>query len=166
MSLRFYAKLLTVQLHIEKNGFSVAELLLSLGFITTVILSVIGLTTTIHRTGQESADRISASIVADSEIQRVIAAAQSDDNFWDFDHSATPYTTGSVTVDRTEFNYEVTATTVLDGADELGTSGGLRQNRLKKVNIVVTWWDSGTTEHNGYGKLEFKASRLVSEVNE
>ena len=90
MPLRFCVKLLTVQLHIEKNGFSVAELLLSLGFITTVILSVIGLTTTIHRTGQESADRISASIVADSEIQRVIASAQSDDNFWDLDHSATP----------------------------------------------------------------------------
>ncbi len=157
---------MTVKLRIEKRGFSVAELLLSLGFITTVILSVIGLTTTIHRTGQESADRISASIVADSEIQRVIAAAQADDNFWDFDHTATPYTTGSVIVDRTEFRYEVTATTVMDGVDELGTSGGLSQNRLKKVNIVVNWWDSETTEHNGYGKLEFKASRLVSEINE
>ena len=153
-------------LRIGKNGLSVAELLLSLGFITTVILTVVGLTTTIHRTGQESADRVSASIVAESEIQRVIAVAQSDNNFWDNDHTSTPYLTGTVRVDGTDFDYEVTATTVMDGVDELGTSGGLTQNRLKKVNIEVTWWDSKTTDHQGYGKLEFKASRLVSEVNE
>jgi hypothetical protein len=53
----------------------------------------------------------------------------------------------------------------MDGASPLGTAGGGTENRLKKVDIIVTWWGSHSQEHQGYGKLQVKQSRLVSEVN-
>jgi Tfp pilus assembly protein PilV len=147
-------------------GFSLAELLLSLGFITTVVLIVMGLTTTLHRSGQESADRVTAATIAETEIQRAINAGQSDNSFWAADHTGPPYSSGAVTIKGTDFDYVVTAVTVMDGGVPVGHGTGLTENRLKKVDIIVTWWESATTERAGYGKLEFKASRLVSEVNE
>ena len=51
----------------SENGFSVAELILSLGFIATALLAVIGLTVALNRTGQESADRVTAATLAESQ---------------------------------------------------------------------------------------------------
>lgn len=151
----------------SENGFSVAELILSLGFIATALLAVIGLTVALNRTGQESADRVTAATLAESQIQKTIAAGQQDTaGFWDLEYpSGTPYDSGTETIDGTEFAWTVNAITVLDGVNDLGSDSGAKSsNRVKKVDIRITWWDSDTQQKAGYGKLEFQASRLVSEV--
>ena len=156
----------------EKWGFSVAELLLSLGFITTVVLTVLGLTTTLHKTGKESSDRINAAMVGDSVLQQVVAYAQRNDHdtFWDNDHVSydpgVPSLPNPVTFDGTEYDWVLAATTVQESGADLGSSTGLTKNRVKKVDITVRWWDSGTEKNYGYGKLAFTSSRLISEVNE
>jgi Tfp pilus assembly protein PilV len=147
------------------RGFSIAELLLSMVILSVITLGVLGLTSTILQTGQEAADTSVGVAVAEAEIQRVISAAQGDPDFWDLDHLVTPYATSSVVADGTAFECEIRAATVMDNGISLGSSSGLVENRLKKVDIVVTWWDSSTTEHQGYGKLETRLSRLVSEIN-
>jgi hypothetical protein len=153
-------------------GFSVAELLISLGFITTVVLTVVGLTTTLHKTGQESTDRINAAMVGDSVLQQVVAYAQKNDhdNFWDNDHVS--YDPGiaalpnPVIFDKTEYDWVISATTVQEGAIDLGSVTGLTRNRVKKVDITIHWWNSDTEKSYGYGKLAFSSSRLISEVNQ
>jgi len=44
-----------------------------------------------------------------------------------------------------------------------GVGGATPNNRLKKVDISVTWWDSDTQQRQGYGQLKVMNSRLVSE---
>lgn len=153
-------------IRVQDRGFSLAELLLSLGFIAIGVLTMIGLAVTSMRAGREATDSTTAVLVAQTELERNILAAQSDPNFWDNDHLATPYRSDSVIVDKTKFDYSIFAVTVMDGTDELGTSQGDDENRLKKVDIVVNWWDSGTQERQGYGKLEVRQTRLVAEVND
>ena len=143
-----------------------AELVLSLGFITTVVLTVLGLTATIQKTGQESTDRINAAMVAESVVEEVVADAQTNDHdfFWDNDHLV--YRAGFVEIEGTEYDWTMSAVTVKDSGADLGSSTGLTNNRLKKVDITVFWWDSQTQKSYGYGKLAFRASRLVSEAEE
>jgi Tfp pilus assembly protein PilV len=147
------------------RGFSVAELLLSLGFIAVAILTVLGLTATSLQAGREATDATTAALVAQTQLEKAIRTGKDDMVFWNVDHTAVPYAPGSglVSVDGTTFEYEVFAETVKDtGGSDVGTTVEA-QNRLKKVDIVVHWWDSDSQERQGYGKLEVRQTRLVAE---
>jgi Tfp pilus assembly protein PilV len=150
----------------NKRAFSVAELLISLTLMAVAILTVIGLTVTNMKVSRKATDTTTASLVAKTELERTILVGMSDAAFWDNEHTVAPYADGTVVIDNTSFDFQVFASTVMDGADPLGTSNGDTENRLKKVDIVVYWWDSESQDHQGYGRLEVHQSRLVAEENE
>lgn len=144
------------------RGLSLAEVMVALGLITFMILALAGLSFSTLSSSQKSGDVALATQVAHQQLKRSVETARADPNFWAADHLAAPWTTGTVTVGSTEFRFEVFAQTLVDSVagTELGGDPA-NSNRVKKVDIVVSWMSSGPRV--GYGKLSTHASCLVNE---
>lgn len=144
------------------RGFTLVETILALGLLAITILAMGLLTLTIIRSSTESNDRTSAAAVASTLLDRVLLEAQKDPNFWDTDYSLTPYKEDKTRFGKIDYHFKVTAHTVLDpDGDSLGQE--LPNNRLKRVTIVLSWFDTESTDRQGYGDLSITLSRLVSE---
>ena len=152
-----------------RRAFSLAELLVALGLFAVAILAILGLSISVARGSQEGEDQAVAGTVSRHLLERVVDRVRTDSppgtaqDFWDNEHPASnPWEDDEYESNNTLYQYRVFATTVNNtlGDPVGGTTPG---NRLKKIDIVINWWDSDTTERAGYGKLEFRNSRLVSE---
>jgi Tfp pilus assembly protein PilV len=147
-----------------RNGFSLAELLVALGLFAVCILTVLALSISIARSNQEGEDTGVAGTVANGLVEELVDRVRADQppglkaDFWDNDY----WEEGTFLNNGTEYQYKISGSTVQDtgGVDIGNLAPG---NRLKKVDIVVYWWDSETTDRQGYGRLEMRNTRLVSE---
>lgn len=151
------------------SGLSLGELLVSLGLFAVAILAVLALSLSAARGNQKGFDTSVGSVVAVQLVDSLINQLKADepagvyDDFWDNDFSSTPYLTGSLVNNGTEFQYTILARTVVDSSGtEIGSA--VNSNRLKKVDIAVYWWDSETQNRQGYGNLKVVNSRLISEA--
>lgn len=151
-------------------GYSLAELLLAIGILAISVLSVLALSLRIAAASQKSNDLMVGEMMVDRLLDRVVAEVRNDKppgkkaKFWGTaDHL--PWSTGKFTADKTEFEYEIRARTLVNAkGDTVGSSSSLSENRLKKVDVVVHWWDSKNAGRPGYGRLTTQGSRLVSEA--
>lgn len=153
----------------QYRGFSLAEVLLSIGTLVLVILTVLALTIALNRGSRKSSDVSAAQYVADQVFNLVVETAQRDNgslhkNFWDPDNVTL---SGSVKSNSSEFFYKLDAATVKDTGGQVlhnPATSSLANNRLKFVQIEVHWWSpSSTTTRSGYGKLTTVSTRLVRE---
>lgn len=148
-----------------RGGFSIAELILAAAIIAVSILTVLVLLISVSRGSRKAVDTTTAQLAAGQVLEKILERAHVTDrpNFWNNEH--TPYVLGNLTVGQTEYNYAVDATTVRDAsAANVGqVSLGSGQNRLKLVTVTVRWWDSASGNRAGMGKLETRATRVVSE---
>ncbi|MBI3925298.1 MAG: hypothetical protein HY319_07155 [Armatimonadetes bacterium] len=148
-----------------KKAATLIELVLAVGLLAVALLAVLALAIAAIRSEQKRTDTGTADQVAERQLNRELAAARTDPAFWSFDYVSPPWKEDSVQVDGTWFDFKIYAQTV-DNADlggDLGTASGRADNRLKKVDIVVWWWDSSAQARTGYGSLQTRLSRLVSE---
>lgn len=144
------------------RGFTLAELLLAVGLLALVILTLAALITSAIRSNEKGTRTAQAVDVADALLARRLYDVEWDlppgtrDAFWAASGAWLPPTTA--TMGGVDYQYTVFADTVAG----VGGAG----NRLKKVDLVMSWWDSGQGggQRQGYGRLEVQASRLVSEV--
>jgi hypothetical protein len=144
-----------------RGGFSLAELLLAFGLLTIGILALIGLSITALKSGQKSSDSIDAAQVATRQLADVRQRAASDADFWQAEHKTVPYETGAVRVGKTDFTFECYSETLLNGETGEALGSGVDGNRVKKLDIVVTWLGEGPK--SGYGRRTLRESCLVNE---
>ncbi|MBI3925132.1 MAG: hypothetical protein HY319_06295 [Armatimonadetes bacterium] len=154
-------------------GFTLIELLLAVLLLTLIILMLVGLTTSALRSEEKAARLGRASDVAESLLARTVYDVQWDlpagtrSSFWSAAGGTAWLGPTTVTLGGVEYDYTVYADTVADTVGTpLGTVSGEPGNRVKKVDLVLTWWDSGESggQRQGYGRLELQATRLVNEV--
>jgi Tfp pilus assembly protein PilV len=153
----------------HNQGFSLAEMLVALGLISVAVLSVLALSISIAKGNQEGTDRATGAVVARQLVNRVLDRLRADipagtnADFWDNEHTSTPFDSGVFRSNNTDYQYKVYAQSVEDSSG-VSVGGTTPDNRLKKVDVIVWWWDSEKTERQGYGKLEVRNTRLVSEA--
>ena len=154
----------------RRRAFTLTELIVAIGFFAVAILAVLGLSLAINRLEAKSANTNVGKSVASQILQRTLSDVRADQppgaraNFWDSDHLDPPWDEGVQLSDHTRFNYTVTCSTVSDTAgDEIGH--GIGGNRLKKVDVLVTWWNAEEKPGREQGPLEVTATQLVSESN-
>ena len=151
------------------HAFSLGELLVALGLIAVAILSVLALSITIAKSNREGIDHGVGNVVATQISDRLIDQLKTDtpagskEAFFAKDFISTPYDQGVLSNNNTDFSYEIYARTVTDtSGSSLG--GTTLNNRLKKLDVMVHWWDSNTKDHQGYGELQVSVSRLINEA--
>lgn len=146
-----------------EGGLSLAEIIVALGIITVLVLLLAALSFSALGSGQKSDDLGMAVQVAQQQLRKVAAQAKSDPNFWGSDYLATPWTTGSVKVGTTHFDFEVFAQTLMDQSSGQPLGGNpVNSNRVKKVDIVVSW--DNDRHQAGRGRQSTEASCLVTET--
>ena len=156
-----------------QRGFTIAELLVAIGFFAVAVLTVLGLNLAVVRVDSKAIESAAGSVVADRLIQRTVAKVKADApagtraNFWVVDHVSVPWEEGTTRNGGTEFHYTVSAETVLDPAGNPIGQSGAGPNRLEKIDVRVWWFSDDTgseTSRAGYGRLEHKATKLITEA--
>ncbi len=142
-----------------RRGFTMIELVFSLGLVTVAVLLLVGLATTSLNARQKARDTEVAQQVARGELQRVVDAALADEppGFRErlFHHAGSaPFESGEVTVGETRFSYSLVARSL---------PGTAEPNRLAYLEIEVWWWNEQAGERQGMGRLSYKSSRLLDE---
>ncbi len=141
---------------------------MALALVSVAILSVLALSISVARMNQESVDQGVGGLVATQILDGLVEKMRADPSgplrrdFLEEEHTSTPFAEGKVVNNGTEFEYEVFARTVLNTDGD--PVGGAIGRRLKKVDVVLSWWDSKDTQRQGYGKLQLTHSRLVGEA--
>lgn len=155
--------------HFQKGrsaaAFTLAEVLIAGFLMTVIILVLIGLSISLLRGTQKASDTTVAQVASEHILNSLIYDVQPGSpgysTFWTPSSFSRP---GTYRMNRTDFSYQIDATSVVDGS---GTpvGNGFAQNRLKQVQLSIYWWDSDqqTSSRDGYGKLEFHTIRLLAE---
>ncbi len=160
-----------VAIHIGRRdtwGFSLAELILSLGIIALVTVMVAGIFTGMLRSAEKSSDRSAGAVLAESVVlDRVRQVVTNQDP--DLDRSAFFGTvgpaslSGTVLLNHTLYTYEVSYRQV---RDPLGVAVGseLDENRLVKLDAKVWWWvEDPDRPRAGMGVMNVSWTRILHE---
>ncbi len=156
--------------HSSARGFSLAELILSIGLFSLAVLALLGLSLSILRTDSKALERSAGTLIADQLLQRTLAQLRNDEPlgsrgaFFGGDHSKAPWSEGTIQNDQTEFSYKLYSRPVLDRATGAELSESSPGNRLRKVEIHVWWASEEGQARQGSGFLEVWTTRLVSEA--
>lgn len=103
-----------------------------------------------------------ASQVAKTLISQSTVKAESDPDFWNFDHpEPDTYETGAIKVANTEYRYRVHTQTLFDPATGLEFGSKVPANRVKKLDVVVEWFDK--KDGPGYGVRKVTETCLINE---
>lgn len=157
------------------KGFSLAELMVSVGLISTAILLAIGVFTALLRSTQKSADRSSGAVVAGSvlndEIYSIFSGTHptmTKNAFFTNNSPPGGPLLGTVNLNGTLFSYQIYHTTLQDVSGGGGTIGDvMAANRLKRADITVWWWTpQAENQRSGYGYLRTGLSKLINEKQE
>ncbi|MBI3924459.1 MAG: hypothetical protein HY319_02870 [Armatimonadetes bacterium] len=159
--------------HLRARGFTLTELLFAVLLLTLIILMLVGLTTSALHSNEKAARLGQATDVAESLLSRTLYDVEWDlpagtrSSFWAASGGSAWRPATKVTLGGTEYEVTVYVDTVSDtGGTPVGTVAGEAGNRVKKVDLVLNWWDSRQAggQRQGYGRLEIQATRLVNEV--
>ncbi len=145
------------------QGFSLAELILAIGTLAACILTVLVMVVALTRSSRKTVDTSVAQQAAEQVLTRIVYDAQWNDhvNFW-YTPDHTPYRQGTHTVNRTEYSYQLDASTIEDTASN-AIGAQLNMNRIKMVTLRLSWWGGETQNRAGYGKLNLEVKRVVHE---
>ena len=140
---------------------------MALFLIVVVIFSLLVVSGYSLATRQKSANLGTAHLVAEQTLSRALYSALSsaDTGFLAQNSATSPWRSGRVTVAMTEFTYALYAQTLpYATSGEVGMAGTELNNRLKKVDVTVWWWDGQVRgARSGQGRLSVQASRIVNE---
>jgi len=136
----------------SKYGYTLAEVLLSLGICVTFLLTAVDLSISALRSNQKSTDQMTAEALAGQSAELFIYGlpSSSSDPFWSTTTYSSPYLQDSVTLGNSTFSEDIYLT------DLSSVTVG-----LKEVKVVVSW-GSGAAGRTGYGSQAVEATRVVS----
>lgn len=147
------------------RGFSLVELVLSIGVLTLTILTLAGFMTVTVRNREKAEVLSEASNEMERLLERTMTGVRSDtpagtrDSFMTQD-AETPWRAGSFKSGRTEYEYALRVQSVGGvGSEDLN-------NRLKRLEVELFWGSSQESggARQGYGMYRLVATRLVREV--
>ena len=118
------------------------------------------------RAQQKDTDRPIATLAAEKVLSELIYGLESDTPtnqaaWWTTDYPTTPWKSGSLILNQTEYLYSLYTVTVQDTAGVPLGYANPTFNGLKKVDVVVTWWD-GIHGRTGSGQLMTTKSTFVN----
>jgi Tfp pilus assembly protein PilV len=150
-----------------RSGFSLAEVLLAFGLASVALLALVGQSTLLLSSNQKLDDTTVATDVAYSIVEQQASEIQfvPGPAFVEND-SVDPFDYGAVTVGNTDYSFEVYLTDVSDvdtGAPVGSGTAGSHSTKLKKMEVVVNWWDD--SQRQGMGNLQLRVTRLVKVSN-
>ena len=144
------------------RAFGLMELLVSLTIISLAILLTVGIFLSGVKGMQKGQDLSAGTLVASSVLAEEFFRIQNGEAAIDsatFFSQDTPVLTGQRVAGTTTFDYEIRHKLIRDvHGDPIGER--LTENRLKKVDILVSWSGGKSA---GQGKLEVALSKLVSQ---
>lgn len=150
----------------ESGGFSLIELLVALGLATIATVLVVATILKVVIPSQKATDLSAGHAMAQAVMQEEIYAVLdgtgpiSKATFLNNDSPPLAPLTGTRTVNDTQFEYRIYHQTVQDVVAATPVGGSI-ENRLKKVDVVVWWWNQNPGDvRQGYGKLRTEASQL------
>lgn len=157
----------------SRRAFSFTELLLAVGLLSIVVLTLVALTISTLRSNQKAALLGPATQVAETMLNQRLYQVDHDvpagtrDAFWAASGVWQDSTVdGQLVSGGVTYDYVIYANTVLDPSGvPLGTAAGEPGNRVKKVDLILWWYDTRAQggSRQGMGKLELQATRLINE---
>jgi type II secretory pathway pseudopilin PulG len=155
----------------RRRAFTVAELVLALALLAVGVLATAALSISLLRGDRKAIDSSVGTMVARQVLKQHVDQVRANipvgrkASFWAQDWVNTPWQTGTVRNNDTDFSYAIYAHTVTDTS---GTPVGsaLPNNRLRKLNVLVHWWASEQARRSGYGKLQASATMLIHEADQ
>ncbi|ODT72645.1 hypothetical protein ABS71_07660 [bacterium SCN 62-11] len=152
----------------NRRGFSLAELVIAVALLAIMILGVMALSISVLKTERKANDLTAGKLVAQSVMSQLLDKLRSDTpagvraTFMAYNTANVAFDSGTVVVQRTSYQYNVFVSTVTDSAGN-PVGGALSSNRLKNVEIQVSWWNGAAQNRAGYGSLKTSLSQLVAE---
>lgn len=146
----------------ELRGFSLMEVLVSLGIMAIALLALVTVLVTGLRAEDNSTQRKAGQDVAERVLGRTLGKLKQlseaeNNDFWNREHSAPsdPWLAGVEKRDGYDYHYKIFSSTVVNKStgQPFGEAHGYEFNRLKKVDVVVSW-------SAGPGRAEDDLSRV------
>jgi len=136
------------------KGFTIAEILLSLGMLAVVLLTLLGLATQALQSNRKNLDTAGGQLVADQALERACYDAEQSSSapVWAVNSLTVPMSTTTVTLGTTPYNVTLYANDSLTVATK----------RLKRIRAHVVWADAPNGKA-GQGQFRVEAARLVHE---
>lgn len=141
------------------NGFSLLELVFAIGILGLAILMVVGLFVNLFRSSQKGVDLTAGTTVAEAELNRFLYKQQETAGGLEaLPSGGSVADQGNVVSSNQRYYYKI-------------SSSDAGSTELKKVDIVLWWWDGDRGQDDlsyrrtGYGKLQVRMSRLVYTKN-
>lgn len=151
----------------RSSGFTILELMMSIGIIAVAILAVLAVFTAVLRGSNKSVSLSSGAAIAESKLNEEIYSVLNDDtarlNF--FNSTTGLWLSGTdQTLNGTTYHYAIYV-------EDIAPSGApllVTPNRLKKADITVWWWNDSNVNssgevRDGYGVLRTQMTRLINE---
>jgi len=160
--------------HTTKNTepvFSLAEIMIALGMLAGLTLVVFALFLQLVR-GAEKQENLAAGAVLAQEVlterlQTIFDNAEpglSKEDFFSQDSPPLAPLEGTVALGTTTFTYRINHKTLSDSSGTPIGGDPVNNNRLKRVDITVWWWNDDPNESRfGQGFLRTEASRFINE---
>ncbi len=153
----------------KSRGFSLVELMVSMGIIATTLLMIMGVFMTVFKSSQKAVDMTAGTIFAESVMNKELRTIMSDSTlrgrFFTLNYSINPYVEGVERLNNALFTYKMYAS-------DISMPSWRTDNKMKKVDVVVWWWAAGS-EHDtvttgrdsrsGYGILRTEVTRIVNQ---
>ena len=129
---------------------------MAIALVTVVMLTLVALSLTAMKSNRKATDSTTGQLLAEQRVDQLVYGMQSDNTLAIWGHNLpTAYSVDQVNVSNTEFTVAVYAR---DPDATLVTP-----NRLKRVEVVTSWWGAGSGNRAGMGKLEARFVRIVRE---
>ncbi len=150
----------------DSTGFSLLELLVALGLATIATILVVATILKVVIPSQKATDLSAGYAMAQSVMQEEIYAVLDGTGvitkaaFLNNDSPPAAPISGARIVNDTNFDYRIYHQTLQDTVAAAPLGGSL-ENRVKKVDIVVWWWNQNPGDvRQDYGTLKVEASQL------
>ena len=130
---------------------------MAIALVTVVLLTLVALSLTAMKSNRKATDSSTGQLLAEQRIDQLVYGMQSDNALpiWGFNNLTSAYSVDQVNLSNTDFTVAVYAR---DPDPSLVTP-----NRLKRVEVVTSWWGASSGNRAGMGKLEARFVRIVRE---
>ena len=131
----------------DRDGFTLMEVLLSLGIMTIALISLVAVLVTGLRANSHSLSRGDAQDFAFQVMGRTLSEIEAltdgrAQRFWEEDQSSTPWATGVEKRNSTSYDYEIRCYQVRGAGGNKAMAGD--RNQLKKITVKVEWRDTAS----------------------
>jgi prepilin-type N-terminal cleavage/methylation domain-containing protein len=146
----------------RRRGFSLIEMVISVGLLASAALLVLGITTSMFYASQKSVDLTTGTVLANSLLKQqayqVLYDNDASAQFFQQSHDApTLLAEGTYTLNTSTFHYKIY---VQDLSLSTALSSGGKSTRMKRLDALVSWWEEGGN-NRAAGLLQVASSRML-----